>query len=265
MSGTADAPDTTLDPDPGLEPTRRERIARVLERRLDLPMAVLALVWTLLIAIELVAPGLLPPELAITGNAIRVVFVVELVAKLVVSARPTRFLRRHWPVVLFVVLPTVRVLRLVRTLRGVRLLPAARVRRVSYRSRGSSSGLLTGRLQFLLAMTAVVAIGGGQLLFVLEGGRDGAPDSLAEALWWAANLSMTTSMIYEPVTFTGRVLALAMAGWALIVFASLAATLGAFFLESRRERAATELGLGDGVDVEEGDETEPGTRRSDDD
>jgi voltage-gated potassium channel len=35
----------TLDPDPDDEPSARERLATLLERRLDIPMALLAAVW----------------------------------------------------------------------------------------------------------------------------------------------------------------------------------------------------------------------------
>jgi hypothetical protein len=40
----------TIDPDPDEEQTPRERLAALIERRLDIPMAVLAGLWELLIA-----------------------------------------------------------------------------------------------------------------------------------------------------------------------------------------------------------------------
>jgi len=230
----------TLDPDPDEEPTERERLARVLERRLDVPMAVLALVWAGLVAYELVAPRDQLGTLAVVSNIIWALFAVELLAKLVVSQHPTRFLRRHWPSVLFLVLPLLRVLRLVRALRLVRVLPAGRVVGSSYRAVGTARGLLTGRLQFLLVVTAVVVFGSGQLLFVLERGREGALTSLGDALWWSANASISATLVYEPVTLAGRLLAIVLSAYAIVVFASLAATIGAFFVEARQERAAHE-------------------------
>jgi voltage-gated potassium channel len=86
----------------------------------------------------------------------------------------------------------------------------------------------------------VVVFGGGQLLFVLERGRTGALTSLGDALWWSANVSIASNLVYEPVTLAGRLLAILLSAYAVVVFASLAANLGAFFMESRQERAAEE-------------------------
>ncbi|MFO7778740.1 MAG: ion transporter [Nitriliruptoraceae bacterium] len=230
----------TLDPDPDDEPTDRERLAAVLERRLDIPMAVLAVVWAGLVAYELIAPADQREALTVTSNVIWVVFAVELVAKLAVSGHPGRFLLRHWPSVLFLVLPLLRVLRVFRALRLVRVLPLGRVVGASYRAVGTARMLLTGRLYFLLAATVVAVFGSGQLLFVLERGRADALTSLGDALWWSANLGIAGNLVQEPVTLAGRLLAIALSIYASVVFASLAGTIGAYFLEARQERAAQE-------------------------
>jgi len=234
--------DPSFDPEPEHEPSEGERRASVIERRLDIPMAVLALVWALLVAYELIAPREQLDTLGLVGNIIWVVFVIEFLVKITVSGHPLRFLRRKWPSVVFLVLPALRMLRVVRALRAVRVLPAARVVGSSYRAVGTASGLLTGRLQFLGAATAVVVFGGGQLLFVLERGRTGALTSLGDAMWWSANAAIASNLVYEPVTLAGRLLAIVLSIYAVVVFASLAATLGAFFMESRQERAAEEEG-----------------------
>jgi voltage-gated potassium channel len=89
-------------------------------------------------------------------------------------------------------------------------------------------------------VTGVVVFGSGQLLFVLERGREGALTSLGDSLWWAANLGISANMVHEPVTLAGRLLAIVLSVYAIVVFASLAATIGAFFVEARQERAAHE-------------------------
>lgn len=233
-------PVQTLDPDPDDDLTARERLATLLERRLDIPMAVLAAVWAGLVAYELVAPSDVIPTLTLVGNVIWAVFAVELLAKLIVSGHPGRFLVRHWPSVLFLLLPALRMLRVVRAIRAFRVLPAARVVGSSYRAVGTARGLLAGRLQFLLAMTGVVVFGSGQLLFVLERGREGALTSLGDALWWSANLAISSNLVAEPVTLLGRLLTIVLSAYAVVVFASVAAALGAFFMESRQERAVLE-------------------------
>ena len=230
----------TFDPDPEEEPSARERLATLLERRLDIPMAVLAAVWAGLVAYELIAPREAMGALGIASNVIWGIFALELAAKLIVAGRPVRFLRRHWPSVLFLLLPALRMLRVVRALRAVRVLPAARVVGSSYRAVGTARGLLAGRLQFLVAATGVVVFGGGQLLYVLERGREGALATLGDAWWWSANLAIASNLVHEPVTLAGRLLSLVLSAYAIVVFASLAASLGAFFVESRQERAAEE-------------------------
>lgn len=232
------------DTDPDEQVSDRERRAAALERRLDIPMAVLAVAWALLVAYELIAPREQLGVLTVAGNIIWIVFVVEFLVKITVSGRPVRFLRRNWPSVIFLVLPAIRVLRVVRGLRVVRVLPAARVIGSSYRAVGTAGGLLTGRLQFLAAVTVVVVFGGGQLLFVLERGRTGALTSLGDALWWSANAAIAGGLVYEPVTLAGRLLSLVLSAYAVVVFASLAAAIGAFFVESRQERAAEEDAAG---------------------
>jgi voltage-gated potassium channel len=229
-----------LVPEPDAEPTHRERLAVLVEQRLDIPMAVLALAWALLVAYELVAPRDHQAWISTASNVIWVVFAVELVLKLVVSGRPGRFLVRHWPSVFFLALPALRMLRIVRALRAVRVLPAARVLGSSYRAMGTARGLLQGRLQFLATVTLVVIFGGGQLILVLERGRAGAIGSLGDALWWSANAVVSGTVVHEPVSLAGRLLSLVLSAYAVVVFASLAATLGAYFLEARQERAATE-------------------------
>lgn len=236
---TDDTP-PTIGRDPDAEPTARERLAVLIEDRLDIPMAVLAVVWAALVAYDLVAPASLRDELTLAGNVIWIIFIVEFLVKLTVSGRPLRYLRRHWPSVLFLVLPALRLFRVLRAVRALRALPAARVLGSSYRAVGTARNLLQGRLGFLLAATGIATFSSAQLLYLLERARPEGVDSLGDALWWSANLSLTGTLVFEPVTLVGRALALALAAYSVVVFASVAATLGAFFIESRAERAASE-------------------------
>lgn len=236
---TDDTP-PTIDPDPGEEPSRRERLSVIIEKRLDIPMAVLAVIWAGLVAYDLVAPSTMRDDLALAGNIIWGVFVAEFVVKLSVSGRPLRFLRRRWPSVLFLVLPALRMFRVIRAVRALRVLPAARVIGSSYRAVGTARNLLQGRLTFLLAATGIAVFSSAQMLYLLERGRPEGVASLGDALWWAANLAMSGTLVFDPVTLLGRMLAILLSAYAVVVFASVAAALGAFFIEARAERAAIE-------------------------
>lgn len=221
------------------ERTRRERLSDAIDDRLDIPMAVLAVAWAALVAYELVVER--PPEwVLVVGNVIWAVFVLEFLVLLVVAGRPLRFLRRHWPSVFFLALPALRVFRIVRAVRAFRALPAARVVGSSYRAIGTARSLLGGRLAFLFAATAVVTFSGGQLLYLTEAGGAGREGSLGDALWWSANAALTGNLVVEPTTAAGRLIALALSAYAVVVFAAAAAALGAYFVESRAERAAAE-------------------------
>lgn len=236
----ADETPPTLGGDPDEEPSRRERLAALVEARLDIPMAVLAVVWAGLVAYDLVAPAEQREELALLGNVIWGVFVVEFVAKLAVSGRPLRFLRRRWPSVLFLVLPALRMFRVFRAVRALRALPAARVIGSSYRAVGTARNLLQGRLAFLLAATGIAVFSSAQLLYLVERGRPEGVTALGDALWWAANLGIIGTLVFEPVTLVGRLLAILLGVYSVVVFASVAGALGAFFIEARAERAAVE-------------------------
>ena len=224
----------TLELDPAQEPTRREQVAAFVECRLNIPMAVLALAWAGLVAYELVAPTEQRDELRLVGNVLWGIFLVEFLAKLAISGRPLRFLRRRWPAVLFLALPALRAVRVVASLRALRLLPAARVVGSSYRAIGTARTLLGGRLAFLAATTAAVIFAGGQLLFLSEGSHEG---QLGETLWWSANLAISSTYVFEPQSILTRIVTLVLSGYAIVVFASLAAALGAFFVEHRAEQA----------------------------
>lgn len=238
---TDDTP-PTIGSDPEDEPSRRERLSAVIENRLDIPMAILAVVWAGLVAYDLVAPAGVRDDLALASNIIWGVFVAEFVVKLSVSGRPLRFLRRRWPSVVFLVLPALRLFRVIRAVRVLRALPAARVIGSSYRAIGTARTLLQGRLTFLLAATGIAVFSTAQMLYLLERGRPEGVTSLGDALWWAANLAMTGTLIFEPVTLLGRMVALLLSAYSVVVFASVAAALGAFFIEARAERAAVEEG-----------------------
>lgn len=235
-----DATPPTLECDPEGEPSRRERAAALIEQRLDVPMAALAVVWAGLVAYELVAPAHQRGELTLVGNVIWLLFVVEFLAKLWVSGNPVRFVRRRWPSVLFLALPALRVLRVVRALRAVRLLPAARVVGSSYRAIGTARSLLGGRLVFLVVASAVVVFSGAQLLFLTERLTDGRAPGLGDTLWWSANLALSGNLVFEPSSLLSRLVSVVLSVYAVVVFASVAAALGAFLIESRAERAAAE-------------------------
>ena len=237
-TGSSDPTPATLAVDPDDEPTERERTAARIEQRLDPVMAVLSVLWGGFVAYELVAPSHQRDSLRLVGDLVWGIFLVEFVVRMTVSGRPLRFLRRRWLSVIFLVVPILRTVRVLSSLRALRVLPAARIVGSSYRTIGTARTLLGGRLSFLGVTTVAVIFGGGQLLFLLEAGGDDV--TLADTLWWSANLAISGAYVFEPESIPGRLVGLVISAYAIVVFASLAATIGAFFIEQRAERAAVE-------------------------
>lgn len=211
---------------------RRERLAELLEDRLDLPMALLAAVWVALAAYDISGATAWRDEANVATWAIWGIFVAEFVVKLAVSGRPLHFLRRRWPALLFLTLPALRVLRLIRSLRLLRALPAARVAGSSYRAIGSARGALGDRIATLVIISLVVVVAGAQFALVVEPTRFG---TLGEALWWSANVGVTGNLVDEPDTVAGRMIGLALSVYAVVVVGAVAGAVGAYFIDERRE------------------------------
>jgi voltage-gated potassium channel len=224
--------------------SRGELLSVIIEERLDIPMAVLAVLWAGVVTYELVVPEPVS-QLVVLGNVIWIVFIIEFLAKLIVSGHPVRFLRRRWPSIFFLALPFLRVFRIVRAVRVLRVLPAARVVGSSYRTIGTARSLFNGRLAFLMVTSAVVVFSGAQLLYLVEGEGAGRQGSFGDALWWTSNAAISGNQVFEPETSLGRMIAVVLSVYAVVVFASVAATFGAFFIESRAEKAAAEDGASD--------------------
>lgn len=214
--------------------------------RADPFMAWLGTLFALLVGYELAvdvsprASGILE----IAGWAIWAVFALEFLAKLWLAPVKRRFLRRHWLQITMLAIPTLRVLRLLRLLRLGRALPAARVVSSSYRSVGTARKLFRSRLAYLGGMVVVVAIAIAELAFLFE--RDASEpafDSFGDAVLWGFSVVLALQGDPAPTSAGARVVMLAGFVFGLVVVASLAGTIGAYFVEERRERAGDEDGI----------------------
>ena len=233
--------------------TPRKRIARQVDERAfeawaervteraDPVMAWLGVVFALLVGYELavdVSAGT-ADVLRWTGWAIWAVFVVEYAVKLWVAPARARFVRRHWLQALALLVPTLRVLRMLRLMRLGRALPAARVASTSFRSLGTARRLARSRIAYLAAVTSVVTIAIAQLAYVVEP-REGPFEHFGDTLLWAAAVVLGQQAEPVPSTAAGRVVMNLGFLLGLTVVAALAGTLGAWFVDARRERSAQE-------------------------
>ena len=203
---------------------RRERWAEELLDRLTPVMSALGILFLLVVLGEQFARpgGGLSLLLTVVGWLLWAVFVAEFAARLVVAPDTGRFLRRNWWQVLFLVLPFLRVLRLVR---AVRVLRTGRVLSSAVRSSRSARQVLGGRVGWLAVVSAIVVFGSSQLLYEFGGYL-----TYAEALHAAALAAITGEPLGRPDAFS-RLVEVLLAIFSVVVFATLAGTLGAYFLD----------------------------------
>lgn len=210
-------------------PAEREHLAEAIAERLDGPMTALGIVFALLVVAETaIAPtGGLGTAFTVASWLLWAVFVAEFVVRMVVAPSTGRFLRRNWWQVIFLLLPF---FRFVRVLARIRLRALTRVGRVvssTVRSTWIAARRLSGRIAWLVTITAIVVLASSQLLYEFAG-----YPSYAAALHEAAYATVTG----EPLTadvWLARVAEIVLAVYSVIVFAALAGMLGAYFLEAR--------------------------------
>lgn len=205
---------------------RREAWAEELLDRLTPTMSALGVLFLLVVLGEQFAqPGsALSTLLSITGWLLWAVFAVEFVTRMVVAPSTGAFLKRNWWQLLFLILPFLRVLRLVRTLR---LLRTGRVLSSAVRSSRSARRVLGGRVAWLAVVCAITVLGSSQLLYEFSG-----YESYGDALHAAALATITGEPLGRPDAFA-RALEVLLAIFSVVVFATLAGTLGAYFLVVR--------------------------------
>jgi voltage-gated potassium channel len=120
---------------------------------------------------------------------------------------------------------------MLRFVRLVLLLRAARAGRVvssAVRSSRSAGRVLSDRLAWLVAVSVIVVLSSSQLLFAF-----GVYDVYGDALHAAALATISGQPMGQEAGLA-KVLDVVLSVWSVGVFAALAGTLGAYFLEGRR-------------------------------
>lgn len=204
----------------------RELWAQELLDRLTPAMTALSVVFLLVVLGEqFTRPGsVMATAFTVTGWALWAAFVAEFVARMAVAPDTGKFWRRNWWQVLFLVLPFLRFLRL---LRAVRLLRSGRVLSSAVRSSRSAHRVLSSRLGWLAAVWAITVLSSSQLLYQFSHfARYG------DALHAAALGTITGEPLGRSDGFA-QVCDVVLAVFSVVVFATLAGSLGAFFLERR--------------------------------
>ncbi|MDQ4009978.1 MAG: hypothetical protein M3228_04615 [Actinomycetota bacterium] len=156
------------------------------------------------------------------GWALWLVFVAEFALRASTARDKSHFWAQHWWQMIFLVVPF---LRFTRAFALLRLARVGSVVSAAVRGSRSAGRLLTGRMAWLAAVTAVVVLASSQLLYIV-----GAYGSYAEALHDAALATATGEPMSAHHGFA-RFLEVLLAVYSVAVFATLAGAAGAFFLE----------------------------------
>jgi voltage-gated potassium channel len=164
------------------------------------------------------------------------VFVTEFVIRLSIAPDKPRFLRRHWWQILFLVLPFLAMLRVFFALRIAR---AGRLVSAAVRGTRSAAANLRGRMLILGAVTLMTILLGANVLFEF-----GGTSPYASALY-AAALTTITGQPMAAQTGVVQVMNILLGLYSVVIFAALAGSLGAYFLEKRAEPGGGNVGLGE--------------------
>jgi voltage-gated potassium channel len=184
-----------------------------------------------------VADAALARDLNLAGDAITLVFFIELSIRWY-AGRSTRWFLRHYWIDCLALLPIIRPLRVLRVLRLLRLVRLGIL--FTRRSRKFASALHEGLTENLLVfiVLVIVLLVGSVGMTVLERGNP-AFDSFEKSLWW----SLFTLMAGEPIpggevatTIMGKLLAAVVMLGGFTVFAMFTGVVSAVMVQRLRGR-----------------------------
>src|SRR5699024_6964926 len=198
------------------------------------PMGVLGIIFLLVVLAQfLVTDSTGQTVVAVINWIFWSIFVAEFLLRAYVARFQASFWRKNWWQIIFLVLPFLRFFRALRALRIVRVARFGRVLSAGVRGSRSAEKLLSNRVAWLLAVTAIVILAASQLLYLFAD-----YPSYLDALYEAA-LATVTGSGFSADTVFARILHVVLAIFSVVVFATLAGTIGAFFL--RRDPVAEEV------------------------
>lgn len=225
-------------------PAVRWRELHRLERWLDKPMLALAIVWLVLVVLELTSG--LSPFMEGVGVAIWIAFIGDFILRLIIAPDRVRYVRANWLTAISLLVPALRIFRVFRALRVLRAARAARgfrlVRVVGAVNRGMNrlgDAMQRKGFGYVVALTLLVTVLGaaGMYAFERDAGDPAGITDFPSALWWTAMIITTMGSGYWPVTPEGRILCVLLSLYSLGILGYLAAALAAYFVGRDEELA----------------------------
>jgi voltage-gated potassium channel len=228
----------------------RSELLDNLSRMTEKTMVALAIVWIVLAILDLV--GKLGPNLQILNNVIWALFGLDFLVKLLIAPDKVRFLRENWILLVSLILPAFRLLRILRALNALRALSLVRILTSLNISIGALADAMGRRgAGYVSIITVMVLFGGAAAMYKVEQPsqliaegygevvrQGGGLHNYGDALWWTAMLMTTIGSQYWPVTTIGRALCFVLSMFSLGVFGYITAALASFFVDKDASSAS---------------------------
>lgn len=214
--------------------TKVERAVHVWERRSTIPLAVLAVIYLALYALEVLAdmPTATLFDIVLVNDIIWAIFVIDFIARFIMSHEKARFIKRNIVEAISLLLPFFRAFRMFRVIVALSFLT-----RVAQSLQGRINVYL-GLILPLLIFTCSIGV------YDAEHKADGANIvQYGDALWWTF-VTITTIGYgdYYPITFEGRAIAILLMISGLALVSVITVSIGSWFL-SRLEYDLTVRGI----------------------
>jgi voltage-gated potassium channel len=210
---------------------RREKatLIRRIENLLEGPMVFLGFVWLSLLVIDLIWG--LSRTLALMSTGIWVIFIVDFVLKFFLVSEKKAFLKRNWLTAISLIVPALRIVRILRVVQFARGFNLVKVVASINRSMGSLSATIKRRgLKYVLLLTLVVIFAGSAGMYAFEKEVNGFA-SYWSAVYWTAMLLTSIGSEYWPKTGAGQALCFLIAVYGFCVFGYITATIATIFID----------------------------------
>ncbi len=225
----------------------RNEVLQQWEGWLETPMLVMGFAWLVLFIVELVWG--LNPLLEAIGTTIWIIFIIDFGVKFFLAPRRISYLRHHWLIAFSLLIPALRVFRIVgiiqalpsvHAVRGLQLLRV--MTRINKGMRVLSASIGHRGFGYVVGLTAIVTLIGAAGMYAFEHEfPDAGMEDYGTALWWTAMVMTTIGSDYFPKTAEGRVLCFLLALYAVAVCGYVTATLATFFMSQDTESRETSL------------------------
>jgi voltage-gated potassium channel len=235
---------------PKQQPASERECSEVLQQWEDwseVPMLVLSFAWLGLFIIELVWG--LTPILEAIGTTIWIAFILDFSLKFILAPRKFSYLKHHWLIALSLLIPAVRIFRIMRAIQPLQSIHGVRGFQLLRITIGTNRGMRLFGASFqrrgfgyVVGLTVIITLIGSAGMYAFEREvSNGIITDYGTALWWTAMVMTTIGSDYFPKTAEGRVLCFFLALYAVVVFGYLTATLATFFIDRDAESDDAEL------------------------